>query len=181
MGWAGLGYGRRVGAMAMQGLIAYYYDAVQSGKEYRWSSTCAGTIGWGAMSCIAGRPTCEDCQATPTELIKSAHYTNCRKPCNCIGFEWVRGQKKDALGVDVRNTNFDKCMDIVAKWHDVRTEMEDAVIQQTGNHTLATLWRSGTIRTQVFQGHCNGDGQKGYIPMSGGVDATIFSRAYKKY
>ena len=108
-------------------------------------------------------------------------------PWNCIGFEWVRGQKKDALGVDVRNTNFDKCMDIVAKWHDVRTELEDAVIQQTarqsypGNHTLATLWRCGTIRTQVFQGHCNGDGQKGYIPMSGGVDATIFSRAYKKY
>ena len=56
MGWAGLGYGRRVGAMAMQGLIAYYYDAVQSGKEYRWSSTCAGTIGWGAMSCIAACP-----------------------------------------------------------------------------------------------------------------------------
>jgi hypothetical protein len=85
--------------------------------------------------CRNGRPTCEDCQATPTELIKSAHYTNCRMPWNCIGFEWVRGQKKDALGVDVRNTNFDKCMDIVAKWHDVRTEMEDAVIQQTARQS----------------------------------------------
>jgi hypothetical protein len=61
--------------------------------------------------CRNGRDVCEDCQKAPISQIRSVHYTNCRKPWNCIGVKWMKGQDKKAQGIDERNTGFDKCME----------------------------------------------------------------------
>ena len=194
-GWGGLGYAGKVGAKAMQGLIAYYYDVVRPnvsvelhGCHYNWMG---GDILYRDVpafypqqypdlvgKCRNGKDTCEDCQKAPISQIRSVHYTNCRKPWNCIGVKWMKGQDKKAQGIDERNTNFDKCMEVIDLWHKLRTEMEDKVIQMTGNQTLAKVWRCGDYMKGIFNGHCTENGQAGYIPLSGAVSAKLFQEIY---
>jgi hypothetical protein len=102
-----------------------------------------------------------------------------RKPWNCIGVKWEKGQDKKAQGIDERNTNYDKCMEVVELWHALRTEMEDAVIRKTNNLTLAQLWRQGVYKESVFKGHCKENGQSGYLPLSRGVPSKLFQEIYK--
>ena len=194
-GWGGLGYSGKVGAKAMQGLMAYYYDVLRPGVSvelhgchYNWMG---GDILYRNVprfnpnqfpqligKCRNGEEECEDCQKAPISQIRSVHYTNCRKPWNCIGIKWAKGQGKTAQGIDERNTNYDKCLEVIDLWHRLRTEMEDKVIELTGNQTLVELWRGGDFKKETFNGHCTENGQKGYIPLSGGVSSKLFQDIY---
>lgn len=195
-GWGGMGYAAKVGSKAMQGLIAYYYDVLRPGVSvelhgcrYNWMGGDVFYRGVPSFNprqypekvgkCRNGAEECEDCQKTDFSEIGSVHYTNCRKPWNCIGIKWEQGQSKTAQGIDERNTQFDKCMEIVGKWHELRTQMEDKVIALTGNQTLATMWRAGDFHKDLFRGHCLENGQSGYIPLSRGVSSKLFEDIYK--
>lgn len=194
-GWAGLGYGGKVGAKAMQGLIAYYYDVLRPnvtvelhGCHYNWMGGDVLYRGVPAYypkafpnlvgKCRNGREECEDCQLAPISQIRSVHYTNCRKPWNCIGIPLAEGQGKKEQGIDQRNTNFDKCMEVVKLWHNLRSELEDQVIRLTGNESLAKVWRRGDYKNDVFNGHCMRNGQAGYVPLSGAVSSKRFQENY---
>jgi hypothetical protein len=102
-GWGGKGYGGFVGAMAMQGLVAYYYDIIRpqtsvelnpcrynhmgmevrylpGGKNYNERlAKRKNTHG----KCRNGKDTCEDCTATPLSKVYNVHLTGCRKPWTC--------------------------------------------------------------------------------------------------
>ena len=196
-GWGGLGYAGKVGAKAMQGLIAYYYDQIRpdvsveiNGCHYNWMGgdilyrnvpafyprKFADKVG----KCRNGRETCQDCQKTPFSDIQSVHYTNCRKPWNCIGIKWAKGQAKTEQGIDERNSNYDKCMEIIQQWHLLRAELEDMAMRSPSADAsqLAKQWRSGTYKEEVFRGHCHGNGQSKYIPLSRDVDPGLFTNLY---
>jgi hypothetical protein len=95
-GWGGFGYAGKVGAKAMQGLLAYYYDQVRPnvsvelhGCRYNWMG---GDVFYRGVPTFYPRQyphlvgkcrngegdKCEDCQKTPVTQIRSIHYTNCR-------------------------------------------------------------------------------------------------------
>lgn len=101
-GWAGLGYGGFQGAMAYQGVLAYFYDAVRPKTAVelnicRYNQVVADVIWRGPhkmehhMQCrdypldgnFKENTQCEDCRVTPIELTKTAHYTACKKPWEC--------------------------------------------------------------------------------------------------
>jgi hypothetical protein len=106
-GWYGLGYGGFQGAMAYQGVVAYFYDHIAKDTAVElnvcvWNQVVADVIWRGpakmehANQCREypregesfeentpenGR--CHDCRTWPVEKTKSAHYTACKKP-----WEW---------------------------------------------------------------------------------------------
>ena len=95
-GWGGLGYGAFVGDMAMQGVIAYYYDQF---KPQQWIELDQCTHNHMGMSvtarggvCRNGRAECENCQVTELSRIHSIHYSTyrimllCRWWCLFCGF-----------------------------------------------------------------------------------------------
>jgi hypothetical protein len=92
-GWHSSGHGIYVGAMAMQGLMAYYYDYVSPhnvvelnqcrynymGMDVRYRappnfSPRSDKVG----ACRNDAEYCEDCMNTSLDLIKNVHYTVCR-------------------------------------------------------------------------------------------------------
>ena len=101
-GWGSLGYGSYVGAMAMQGLIAYYYDQVRQPADSVELNQCNyNHMGMNVLYAYAPNPPrpkdakrgkcrnnldyCEDCRITSLDSIYNIHFTQCRKPWNCIG------------------------------------------------------------------------------------------------
>ena len=69
-------------------------------------------------------------------------------------------------------------MEVVKLWHDLRSELEDKVIRLSGNQSLATVWRRGDYKNDVFNGHCTQNGQEGYVPLSGAVSSKVFQDIY---
>jgi hypothetical protein len=195
-GWGGLGYSGKVGAKAMQGLIAYYYDSAQNnssvelnGCHYNWMggdvfyrnvprfypSQYPNLVG----KCRNGKDHCEDCQKTPFTEIGSIHYTNCRKPWNCIGTRWIKGQPRGSLGIDERNTNFSACMIAINQWHQLRKALEHEVFKQTTNKNLKNKVRGGDYMRDTFLGHCKENGPSGYIPLNNFVPPHEFRKIYE--
>ena len=94
-GWGGLGYGGYVGAMAMQGLMAYYYDHVRPETVVELNSCRYNHMGMDNLyraypnfmpakkkehvgKCRSTRPDCEDCTITEIDKIFNVHYTQCK-------------------------------------------------------------------------------------------------------
>lgn len=94
-GWGGLGYGGYVGAMAMQGLMAYYYDQVRPETVVELNSCRYNHMGMDNLyrahpnfqpsrkrehvgKCRSTRPDCEDCTITDIDKIFNVHYTQCK-------------------------------------------------------------------------------------------------------
>ena len=101
--------------------------------------------------------------------IYSAHYTMCRKPWTCIGTVNEKGigpHGGKATAIKPTHVHFDHCMDLVRKWHDIRTDLENQMFALTHDETIAQ-GRNGTYKTDVFQGHCSDDGSKYYLGISG--------------
>jgi hypothetical protein len=96
-GWGGKGYGGFVGAAAMQGLLAYFYDHVRPGVWIELNQCRFNHMGMDVLyraqpnfkrnhkqrgQCRNNRGNsyeCEDCMVTPLADIYSIHYTQCRK------------------------------------------------------------------------------------------------------
>lgn len=120
-GWGGGGYGGYVGSMAMQGLMAYYYDMVRPNTAVELNQCRYNHMGMNVLyeyapnfsprrkktgSCRNNRGTCEDCRKTNLTDIYNVHYTQCRKPWNCVGIGYpggttpqgrAQGKKADAI------------------------------------------------------------------------------------
>ena len=128
-GWGALGYGAFVGAMAMQGLMAYYYDHVRPNTAVELNQCRYNHMGMNVLfeyapnfsrpkdpkrgKCRNNLEYCEDCRKTALDDIYNVHFTQCRKPWNCIGVgapggttpeAEAKGIKMDAI--DTHSGNF---------------------------------------------------------------------------
>ncbi len=176
-GWGGQGYGGVVGSMAMQGLPAYYYDMIRPNTTVELNGCRYNHMGANIYyenvpnfiprykdligKCRRNAEGCEDCRATDLTLIKNIHYTNCRKPWQCSGVSSTA--KGD---IDPRTANFDHCMEVVRRWHEMRSDLEWRVQKIMGNSTGLREGQGGKYMTNVFMGHCGSNGSDGYLPIS---------------
>ena len=178
-GWGGLGYGGFVGAMAMQGLLAYYYDVYRPDSWMELNQCRFNHMGMDVLyrSQPAFRPHhkkkgmcrndldyCEDCMHTPLEQIYNIHYTQCRKPWNCIGLgSNMEGSDKKSIPED--SVHFDHCMELLTVWHSHRSDLERKLLALTGDESIEK-GRSSDYKKPVFQGHCSGEGPENYHVLS---------------
>jgi hypothetical protein len=122
-GWGDMGYGNFLGAMAMQGVMAYYYDVIRPGTAVELNQCRFNWMGinvkfeshpnfrprhakWG--KCRNDGEYCEDCRLTPIDQIFNVHYTLCRKPWNCISVGFPGGRDPAHLetpAIDTRECN----------------------------------------------------------------------------
>jgi hypothetical protein len=185
-GWGNKGYGGWMGARAMQGLVAYYYDHIRTGSAvningcrhnhmgadimYRRDPFFRGDIP-GVGGCRSMKETCEDCMLTDMENIYSAHYTVCGKPwvCTTEGVSYMAKTRKSYRGKNyVINTdavNVDHCMLLIEKWHAFRKEFEDQLYSITKDESIKGL-SAGNYKSDLFHGHCGGEGAGNYTALS---------------
>jgi hypothetical protein len=193
-GWAGKGYGGFVGAMAMQGLMAYYYDHIRPNTSvelnqcrYNWMGmdiryraqpnfSPHGANRFLVGKCRNNREDCEDCMVTPLQEIRSVHFTECRKPWNCIGVGVKGGNKGKAI--DTAAGSYDKCMEVVTKWHELRRDLETKLYDLTLDKRLV-IPKTNQYKANIFQGHCTGEGGGNYSQIDASEDT--FSMIPKLY
>ena len=99
-GWGGKGYGAFVGAKAMQGIVAYFYDIIQPNTSVELNSCRYNYMGADIIyrpggkawmpnkveshgKCRSNQESCEDCTKTDLNLVYNVHFTVCRKPWTC--------------------------------------------------------------------------------------------------
>ncbi len=170
-GWGNLGYGGWVGAMAMQGLIAYYYDHIRKDNAVELNHCLHNHMGMDVRhrgKCRNGLDNCEDCMKTDVDTIYSMHYTMCRKPWLCQATGAKGGKKKgggrgSALNTD--SVNVHHCLAMAEKWHTLRTQFEVSMYLITHDESIH-LGQYGKYRANIFQGHCDGDGDEHYVQLS---------------
>ncbi|CAB9511683.1 expressed unknown protein [Seminavis robusta] len=180
-GWGGKGYGGFVGARAMQGLIAYYYDMHVPDtwvelNNCRYNAVQAIVHAKKDGKCLSGRESCEDCRDTPIPEIYSFHYTACRKPWTCIAVKTDdpnnKMPRKYSVPVDI--VHFDQCMKAQKVWHAMRADLEQKLVQLTGDKkNILRKGQSGSYNKEFFLGHCSEDQSAGYLRLAGGAPETI--------
>lgn len=200
-GWAGLGYGGFQGAMAYQGVVAYYYDQLRPGTAVelnvcRWNQVAADVIWRGPermdghhMQCreyprtmlpdgqpdYASNTLCEDCRNTPIELIKTAHYTACKKPWECqIANPRVPRDKRQQYRLQ-NLVNVTYCMNLHREWFQLRSEFE-AALEVASNGQVKPVARTGGFEDRYFLGYCRRAG--GYEPINPPPDDFDIKRVY---
>ena len=192
-GWAGTGHGGYVGAMAMQGVVAYFYDFVKPNYAVELNQCRHNHMGMDVKyrhnpnfqprrvkkeyigGCRNTLPECEDCMTTNTSKIYSVHYTQCRKPWQCMGIANPNGrnaanQRASAIPTDI--VNAEHCYELIRLWHELRTDFEHQLYILTGDETI---W-NGTkheYRKDIFLGHCQRDGNTGYQPIMGNEETFL--------
>jgi hypothetical protein len=220
MGWGGLGYGGFVGAMAMQGLLAYYYDIIAPDTWVELNQCRYNHMGMDVMyrsppnfkvghvnrgKCRNNRNECEDCMHTELELIYNIHFTQCRKPWNCIGegnsqlpsAKKRRPRTKTAaekLLIPEDSVHLDHCMQLQTIWHghrkDLESKLQALIVQrdeggggeenQTTTTAAIDAGRQGDYKKEFFQGHCKGNGPDQYLLFSSG-NADLIKRIPELY
>jgi len=124
--------------------------------------------------CRNNRKSCEACEVTPIEDIYSIHYTACRKPWNCISKGTKdplnKEHKKNSVPEDI--VHLDHCMELLNIWHSVRTDLENKLFAKLGDEVIRQ-GQSGSYNYEAFQGHCEDDQNKGYLPLAGGNAEVI--------
>ena len=186
-GWYGLGYGGFQGAMAYQGVVAYFYDQLRPNSAVEldvcvWNQVVADVI-WRGPSNMEHygqcrehpvRPgdkyedntpengRCKDCRVLPVDVVKTAHYTACKKPWECtLPHPRVPRNPKEKHRLS-HLTNITTCGLLFRKWFDLREEFEDELQKATGGKVKPSE-RRGSFEQQYFGGYCNSRGS--YIPM----------------
>ena len=187
-GWGGLGYGGFQGAMAYQGVVAYYYDVLSPNTAVelnvcRWNQVAADVIHRGPekmeehhLQCrehprkklLDGKPDfasnteCEDCRNTPIEFVKTVHYTACKKPWECK-LAHPRNPRDKKQKYRLQNlVNVTMCMDLVREWFALRKDFEDELRIASGGKAELSF-REGAFQSQYFLGYCSAEGK--YLPM----------------
>ena len=170
-GWGGQGYGGFVGAKAMQGLIAYYYDVHVPGtwielNNCRYDAVQAVVSKKG--KCLNGKEKCEDCRSTQIQDVYSLHYTACRKPWSCIamGTNDPKNEHKRKYSIPEDIVHMDQCLKSRRIWHEYRRDLEAKLSALTGDGSIQ-LGQAGGYRKEFFLGHCAEDQAKGYLRLSG--------------
>lgn len=176
-GWGGLGYGQFVGAKAMQGIIAYYYDQHVNGtwmelNNCRYNAVQAEVQRRGR--CLNLQDTCEDCRTTPLEDIINFHYTACRKPWMCHATKWDMRLKKNntynrkySIPTDI--VIYEQCLAAQRVWHSVRRDLETRLYELTQDESLPKQ-QQGNYQKDFFLGHCSQDQKEGYLPLGGSME-----------
>jgi hypothetical protein len=88
----------------------------------------------------------------------------CRKPWQCMaqgvpGGRLPGGDRATAINTDT--VHLDHCLELVKKWHDLRSDFERKLFALTGDALIQTA-TTGQYLPHVFNGHCDGDGNKHY-------------------
>ena len=160
-GWGGKGYGGFVGARAMQGLIAYYYDHIRPGNWVELNQCRYNHMGMNLKvggKCRNNQAECEDCMDTPMEEIYNIHFTKCRKPWSCIG-----EVGKGVTFLPEGEIHADHCFELQKVWHDHRYDLERQLLGLTGDANIQK-GMFGVYKKESFQGHCAAHGE--YLPIS---------------
>lgn len=114
--------------------------------------------------CRNYRDYCEDCMVTNLDQIHSIHYTQCRKPWNCVG-EGI--DTAEGINAFAEPTVYkDHCLELVSVWHNVRYDLETKLLGMTGDATIKD-GQEGSYKAEVFRGHCKGNGAAHYLALSG--------------
>ena len=173
-GWGNLGYSRYiVGAMGMQGVMAYVYDVLRpdtmvelnmclhnhlgmdsrynyGGPWYRAGTDTEGKC----RDDRRGLDTCDQCKYTPLESIYSIHYSPCGKPWYCV----TEGHKRQkGKHIDSGTCDIDHCLELQSLWHKTRLDIEIKLMSRRDNKTAVEQLVNGNFREEVFFGHCNGE------------------------
>ena len=187
--WAGLGYGGFQGAMAYQGVVAYYYDQLRPNTAVelnvcRWNQVAADVLWRGpermnehhlqcreyprstlpdsTMLDYVSNTKCEDCRNTPIDLVKTVHYTACKKPWECI-LAHPRVPRDKSQSYRLENlVNVTYCGLLVREWFELRREFEDAM-ERSFNGQMRRPFHSGKYQEEIFLGYCHRSG--GYVAM----------------
>lgn len=193
-GWGSKGYGVFVGAMAMQGLMAYYYDIYQPNTWVELNQCRFNHMGMDVLyrsqpnfqarhakrgMCRNDLDYCEDCQTTAMENIYNIHYTQCRKPWNCIGEGLSTNPDKSSIPED--SVVLSHCMELQSVWHGHRRDLERALAAHVGTEdnkrqketASIVAGQAGDYKKEVFQGHCRGNGQTNYLALAGGQQQLL--------
>ena len=64
--------------------------------------------------------------------------------------------------IDTNAGNYDKCMEIVTKWHDYRTDFEKKLYALTKDERILQAPAKNDYKKEIFQGHCAGEGGENY-------------------
>jgi hypothetical protein len=183
-GWYGLGYGGFQGAMAYQGVVAYFYDQLAPDTAVEldiciWNQVVADVIFRGPRNMehfnqcreypregdtfednTLENAKCRDCRIFPVNQVKSAHYTACKKPWECT-LPYPRNPRDKAQVHRLQElTNVTTCGLLFRKWFDLRQEFED-YLQKAGG--VRPSKRDGIFHPEYFGGYCSSSG--GYIAM----------------
>lgn len=198
LGWGGTGIGTYVGAMAMQGIVAYYYKTKAPEVWIELNQCRYNHMGMDARmrgepnfvrkhmgKCRNNATYCEDCMVTPVDDIYNIHYTQCRKPWLCVGEgnegipRRVRDRtRRDKLLLPVKSVHVDHCLELAKVWHDHRTDLEMKLQKLTGDESIAS-GQSGSYMPHVFGGHCTELGPGGYLKIS--ANTHSLQRAQELY
>lgn len=165
-GWGGLGFGPFYGSMTFQGIIPYYYDALhprtavelnrciynQMADNPRDQRTVNNIV---HGKCRDGREECEDCRERGIDEIKTAHFTLCQKPWECLPHDADLLQHR-------------LCRKLFSEWYRVRADLEMSkkgldMSQEENSKTV--IVGAGKFQPEIFRGFCKSQGKKGYIPM----------------
>jgi hypothetical protein len=182
-GWDGLGYGGFQGAMAYQGVVAYYYDQVAPNTAVeldacQWNQVVADVIHRGpsrleykgqcrqypqpGITHEENTPEngqCYDCRVVTDP--KTAHYTACKKPWECAVPHPRNPRDKRHVERLLNLTNITTCGILFKKWFDLRQDYEDLLNEKAG---IAPAPRNGGFMPDFFGRYCKASG--GYIPMN---------------
>lgn len=178
-GWNAMGYGGFQGAMAYQGVVAFFYDYYRPNTAVelavcRWNQVVADVFWRGPqrmehhMQCReypkdgnhAANINCEDCRTTPIDLVKTVHYTACKKPWECaLPHPRVPKDKSQVYRLS-HLTNITTCGLLFRKWFELRNDLE----QQLQKFDVEPAKHDGPFNPEYFMGYCSGVG--GYIPMN---------------
>ena len=183
-GWAGLGYGGFQGAMAYQGVLAYFYDQVYPGHSVEldvchWNQVVADVIWRGPErrdefhgKCRDYPPDdnfndntpenggCRDCRILPVNETRTVHYTACKKPWECQIPHPRNPRDKSQVERLQELTNITTCKLLFAEYFAYRKDIEEK-IEAITNEPPAP--RDGIFEPDAFLGYCKRSRQ--YLPM----------------
>lgn len=98
----------------------------------------------------------------------------CRKPWLCVS-TGAKGNKlpgrERGSALNEYMVNVDHCLALQKRWHDLRVDLETKLYDLTGDKSILN-GRNGTYMTDIFGGHCNGDGKEHYN-IIGGKDESF--------
>jgi hypothetical protein len=188
-GWGGLGYGGFQGAMAFQGILAYFYDMIHRGHAVEldvchWNQVVADVIYRGPthmefngtcrqyphdtkgdfVSNTPEKGRCYDCRALPVRETRTVHFTACKKPWECtLPYPRVPGKRNIAHTYRIRElTNITTCRALFRKYFEIRQEVEAMMASSPGSFISRHLYE-GNFEPDTFLGYCAGKGT--YLPM----------------
>ena len=120
---------------------------------------------------------------TEFDKIYSVHYTQCRKPWQCVSRgnrkkPRQRGPEDSKYDLPLNIVNQDHCHELVRHWHDLRLDFENQLFSLTGDKSIFDGTKN-TYREDIFRGHCESEGNSGYVSIAG-KDET-FKRVSELY